>query len=83
VKQVKRRRQERGFQGTFLQSKQFDTQVSVPKEVDNQDRMISTDLEDSTDNVSVRDDMTIDEDEYMTKNMEITETAIDMSLWYI
>jgi hypothetical protein len=45
--------------------------------------MISTDLEDSTDNVSVRDDMTIDEDEYMTKNMEITETAIDMSLWYI
>ena len=41
--------------------------------------MISTDLEDSTDNVSVRDngivDMTIDEDEYMTKNMGKTDVA--------
>jgi hypothetical protein len=79
VKQVKRRRQERGFQGTFLQSKQFDTHVSVPKnnEFEDRDCMISTDLEDSTDNVSVCDngivDMTIDEDEHMTKNMEMTE----------
>jgi hypothetical protein len=86
VKQVKRRRQERGFQGTFLQSKQFDTQVSVPKnnEVDNRDRMISTDLEDSTNNVSVRDnvivDMTIDEDEYMTKNMEMTEDGVSVEV---
>jgi hypothetical protein len=74
VKQIKRRRQERGFQGTFLQSTQFDTQASVAI---NEDRMITTELEDSTENVSVRDnvivDMTIDEDEYMTKNVEVTE----------
>lgn len=82
VKQIKRRRQERGFQGTFLQSTQFDTQASVAKinEVDDQDRMITTELEDLTDNVSVRDnvivDMTIDEDEYVTKNVEMTEDCV-------
>jgi hypothetical protein len=63
VKQVKRRKLERGFQGTFLQSTQFDRDI------------ISTELEDSTDNVSDNVDMTIDEDKYMTKNMGKTDVA--------
>lgn len=79
VKQIKRQRQERGFQGTFLQSTQ---QASVAKinKVDDQDRMITTELENLTDNVSVCDnsivDMTIDEGEYMTKNVEMTEDCV-------
>lgn len=86
VKQIKRQRQERGFQGTFLQSTQFDTQANVPtiNEVDDRDRMNSTELEDSTDNVSGTDndvvDITIDDDEYMTKYVDMTEDSLSVEV---
>jgi hypothetical protein len=71
-------RQERGFQGTFLQSTQFDTQASIPKsnEVDDRDCTVTTELEYSTDNVEDIVDKTIDEDEYMTNNVESTEVNV-------
>ena len=54
--------------------------AKINNEVDDRDCTVSTELEDSTDNVSDIVDKTIDEDEYMTKNEELTEVNVDSLL---
>jgi len=82
-KQTKRRRQERGFKGTFLQSTEFDAPVNLPQKEDSPHILqqhllwgtVSTGPEDSTDNVSAHDDivdMTMNEGGEMAKTVEKT-----------
>ena len=87
VKPIKRPRQERGFQGTFLQSTEFDARVNLPQQEDSPHILqqhlfggiVSTGPEDSTDNVLAHDDivhMTRNEGREMAKTVETIESNI-------